>query len=247
MSGWVHRLVLILAGITSGTLHADSIRIAAASNFQTVMPALTEAFEETYPGTEIAVSHAASGNLVAQIRHGAPFHLFLSADLAYARALISSGEADAESLVIFAHGELVLWPKRNQTDWVTALRSPGVRRVAVANPDTAPYGTAARTALEDAGLWAELAPRLVTGENVAQTLQFVHSGNADYGLIAASLLSIVPDLGPALPIDLGPAALPHGAILLPHRDDPIAARQFIAWLGSEAAQNILRAHGYRLP
>ena len=243
MTGRIPCLWLILGLVASGELRADSIRIAAASNFQTVMPALTAAFEQTHPGTQLAVSHASTGNLVAQIRHGAPFHVFLSANLEYPRALISSGEAEADSLTLFAHGLLVLWPKPTHADWVTALQSPEVRRVAIANPDTAPYGAAARTALKEAALWEELAPRLVTGENVAQTLQFVHSGNANFGLVAASLLTVAPDPGPGLPID----ALPHGAVLLTHREDSTTARQFLDWLTSEDARAILGEHGYRVP
>lgn len=238
---------LLGVGMWSITAAAETLRIAAASNLQVVMEPLSAAFASEHPQHELSASHAATGSLVAQIRHGAPFDVLLAADLDYPRALIKSGHAVGESLQPFAHGILMLWPHPAHDDWINALRSPQVRRIAIAQPETAPYGKAARALLMQAGIWDDVESRVVWGENVAQALHFAHSGNADFGLVPASLLIADTELGDGLPLPLDPAALPHGAVLLTTCRNPALARIFLHWLQQAPAQEILRNHGYRVP
>lgn len=227
---------------------AAEIRVAAASNLQFVMPDLVRAFETEHPEVNVSVSHAATGNLVAQIRHGAPFDVLMAADTQYPQALIDSGHAKSESLFVFAHGILVLWPRSDdQKTWQDVLSAPDLHRLAIAHPEIAPYGRAARVFLHDQRLWDKLSSRIVTGENAAQTLQFVQSGNADVGFVAASLLVSLPDPPPGVEIDLGQEALPHGAVRLTQTSEATAADLFLTWLKHDTATKILGDSGYRAP
>ncbi len=239
-----------LAPLHAETPPSSRLSIAAASNLVFALDALTAAFTQTHPEIQIRVSTAASGTLVAQIRHGAPFDVFLSADLDYPQALIAAGNARAESLVTFAHGVLCLWPVSSATtaaDLPTLLTSAPRPRLAIANPDTAPFGRAARTILQDLQLWATLEPRIILGENVAQTFQFVRSGNADLGFVPLSLLQAHPSSSPHLLLPATSRELAHGAVLLNHGATNAAANAFLTWLQSEPAQALLRDHGYLTP
>src|ERR1019366_10268352 len=147
---------------------------------------------ETATGNQIKLSFGASGNLYSQIQSGAPFDLFFSADEDYPTKLASAGLADASSLRVYALGHLVLWvpgssPFDPQKLQMELLTQPAVTRIAIANPQHAPYGRAAMSAIEHYGLKDKLSGKLVFGENVSQAAQFVQSGNAQAGLIAMSL------------------------------------------------------------
>ena len=249
MTGW-RKFAVTALGCCALSANAanEKIRVAAASNLVMVMEPLVRAFTAEHTQIELSISHAATGNLIAQIRHGAPFDVLLAADLNYPRALIESGHAEEQTLRTFAHGVLMLWPQPPAGQkWQTVLTGPGLRRLAVANPDTAPYGKATKDMLTAAGFWDQIKPRVVWGENVAQTLQFVHSGNADFGFVAASLLSGNHDLRAGMIIELGEEALPHGAIRLGASRSPGAAKLFLDWLEGAAARIILIEHGYRVP
>ena len=243
--------VLVVAGLMAGPVGANPdpvlLRVAAASNLTFVSEKLGAEFMAHHPHVRIEFSHAASGNLVAQIRHGAPFDVLLAADLAYPAALIESGHSAMEKPQVFATGILMLWPKPAETDVARLLRSPQTRRLAIAHPDIAPYGSAARDWLRANGLWADVSPKVVMGENVAQTLQFVASGHAEIGFIAASLLAANPDLGKGWEVAVPATTLAHGAIPLRRSAHPEAAARFLAWLASPPAQEILAANGYRAP
>lgn len=249
MIGWRKFAVTALGCCAlSANAATEKLRIAAASNLVVVMAPLARAFTDEHAQIELSISHAATGNLVAQIRHGAPFDVLLAADLDYPQALIESGHAEKQTLRTFAHGVLMLWPQPPAGQkWQTVLASPKLRRLAIANPDTAPYGKATKDLLTAAGLWDQIKPRVVWGENVAQTLQFVHSGNADFGFVAASLLLGNRDLKTGMIIELGDEALPHGAIRLGASRSPEAADIFLDWLKSAVARSILIEHGYRVP
>ncbi len=243
------RLGLVCLGICCGPrlVSAETLRIAAASNLQFVLPQLLTAYTSVNPQTEISPAYAASGSLVAQVRHGAPFDIFLSADLKYPQALIESGHAAKDSLQTFAHGILMLWPDPGTEDWGEALRAPATKRIAIAHSETAPYGTATERMLRSRDLWPAITSKVVWGKNVAQTLHFVHSGNADYGFVAASLLVANPALNSGLTIDLGPQALPHGAVRLKSARNVMEADKFLVWLKAPTARKILGSNGYRLP
>ena len=230
-----------------------AVSVAAASNLLYALDALHAAFAKSAPDIALTVATGASGNLVAQIKNGAPYDVFLSADLDYPQALVASGQAVAASLTTFATGRLVLWTTRPASDLpltsiAATVRDPAVKKLAVANRDTAPYGRAARQALDRLGLTSAAQPKLVTGENVTQTAQFVETGGADAGFVALSLVLSprLKDRGRWLEV---PAELhdplAHGAILTLRGATNPSARRYLEFLRSEPAQKILRDFGYR--
>ena len=179
--------------------------------------------------------------------------VFLSADLRYPRALITAGLADPGSLTPYAVGRIVLWTMRRDLDLSEGLavaRMDGVKRFAIANPDHAPYGRAAREALEHAGLWQAVRPRLVFGENISQTAQFVESGNADAGVVALSLVLSPRLAGVGRFVEI-PAEhhqpLEQGAVLTVRGTKNEAARRFLLFLKSKEARAIFDRFGFRLP
>jgi molybdate transport system substrate-binding protein len=230
-----------------------SLSVAAASNLVYALDAINAEFRRSAPEITLTVATGASGNLVAQITNGAPYDIFLSADLDYPRALIAQGGADAKTLTTFSIGRLVLWTTRTDldvSDPAVTVRNPAVRKLAVANPATAPYGRAAQQALEKLGAWSAAQPKIVTGENVTQAAQFVETGHADAGFVALSLVLSpkLKDRGrwaevPAIlyaPLDQGAVITTRGA------KNPAAAR-YLAFLGGPAARKILQVYGYALP
>lgn len=173
-------------------LAQSPLRVAAAADLEPVLPPILSQFERS-TGIHAEATFQASAALAAQIQNGAPFDLFLSADLGYPKRLMDAGLADAagspdsSSPIVYARGTLVLWTRNDSrfpAPSLDLLRSPELRRLAVANPDRAPYGRAAVAALTALKLYDSLKPRLVTAENIAQAAQFVESGNADAGLIS---------------------------------------------------------------
>lgn len=247
------RLLLALAAAAGSARAAETVRIAAAANLVYALDALNDAFKAASPGVTVEVAIGSSGNLVAQISHGAPFDVFLSADMDYPRALVDRGQALADTLAPFANGRLVLWtsvPDLPVTDIRGLLRGAAIRRLAIANPATAPYGRAAREVLEKLGLWAEVQPRLVVGENISQTAQFVATRNADAGFVALSLV-LSPKLreqGRWLEVPAGDyAPLAQGAVLTRHGAGNAAARAYLAFLHGAAARKVLERYGYGVP
>jgi len=247
MNPWVWVLLLTLLGTTAHGDEKVTLRVAAASSLHHAAEALGDAFARVQPGVSFEFSYAASGNLVAQVRHGAPFDVLLAADLTYPAALIKSGDTIGEKPVTYAFGQLVLWPQPKSAAILEALQNPSNRRLAIAHPDIAPYGYAARAWLTQHGIWEAVAAKIVTADNVAQCLQFVESGHADFGFVAASLLVAHPDLGTGKKISVPPELLAHGAIGLRRSAHPERVGQFLDWLESEEARKILVEHGYRVP
>jgi molybdate transport system substrate-binding protein len=229
------------------------LRIAAAADLQTAMPDLALAFKREH-GVTVSASFGSSGNFFAQIRNGAPFDVFLSADVEYPRRLIADRQADPASLVEYATGRIVLWARKEDGvdlgKGLDVLRDPRVRKVAIANPDHAPYGRAAISALKTAGLHDAVQSKLVLGENISQTAQLVESGNADVGIIALSLA-----LGPTLSargtyIEISSASHPpisQAAIVISKSRRMEAARAFVRFLTGRSARQILQRFGFAVP
>src|SRR5258708_7567105 len=166
---------------------APELVVAAAADLSTVLKELGEGFEKK-TGVKVSLSFGASGALTQQIQNGAPFDLFFSADMDYPRQLIAAGDADGASLYQYAVGKLVLWvPADSSLDvehqGMNILLDPSVKKIAIANPQHAPYGRAAVAALKHAGLYDRIIARLVLGENVSQAAQFVEVGNAQAGCV----------------------------------------------------------------
>jgi molybdate transport system substrate-binding protein len=229
------------------------LTIAAASDLQTVLPQIVRAFERSAAAT-VAVSYGSSGTYFALIQNGAPFDVFLSADVDYPKRLAETGAADPNTLRVYATGHLVLWARRDKhldlRRGLGALTDARVRRVAVANPKYAPYGRAAVAALRSASLYDAVQPKLVTGESLTQAAQLVESGNADVGMLSRSLA-----LGPVLtaegsyvdiPSSLHPP-IDQAAVVVTSSRDGALARSFVAFLSGGEATRHLRRFGFSLP
>jgi molybdate transport system substrate-binding protein len=241
------------AGEVARAPQQETLSIAAAANLVYVLDPLDAAFREFAPGVTVTTAIASSGNLVAQIKNGAPFDVFLSADLDYPRALIAAHCADAASLTPFATGRLVLWTTRPGlplSSTAAVIRNPAAQKIAIASPRSAPYGRAAEAVLKKLALWAAAQPKLVTGENISQTAQFVATGNADAGFVALSLV-LAPKLkerGRWLEIPAGLyAPIAQGAVLTTRGAANPAAVRYLAFLRTPAARKVLERFGYGVP
>ena len=230
---------------------ASTLSIAAASNLVYVLDELLAAFRAIEP-VALTVATGASGSLVAQIQNGAPFDVFLSADLRYPESLVDRGHADAKTLTTFATGRLVLWTTKSAIKLGSienVLRDPAVRRLAMANTDTAPYGQAAKDVLKQLGLWDEVQPKVVVGETITQTAQFVETGNADVGFVALSLV-LAPKLKNRGQWILVPdelySPIAQGAVITRRGAGNAAAERFLRFLHSDAAREIFARFGYQV-
>jgi molybdate transport system substrate-binding protein len=246
--------VLLLGCALAVPALARPLLVAAASDLGYCIDELVGAYRKTAPEVEAKVSLGASGNFFAQIRNGAPFAVFLSADMDYPRQLARLGAADGSTLLPYAIGRIALWSLDPNIDPARGLSAlvgdPRVKRFAIANPVTAPYGRAAKAALERDGLWDKVQTKLVVGENIAQTAQFVQTGNAQVGIVSLTTLhstrlkgvgrfALIPAKGLA-PIEQGAIVTKAGAA------DPHAAG-FVRFLGSPEARAILARNGFGLP
>lgn len=238
-------IALLASFALSNVRAAPVLQVAAASDLACCIEALNRAFEKTVH-VDVRASIGSSGNFYAQIRNGAPFDIFLSADLDYPEKLANDGYADRSTLTVYAIGALTMLVSERrfsaERGWAV-LTDPAVTRIAIANPDVAPYGRAAKAALVRAGLWERLQSKLVRGENVAQTAQFVRSGNAQVGLVGASHVQRDQPVWP-VPEDMYPP-IEQGAVLTNKGRGQALATQYLAFLQSDAARAILRDHGFR--
>jgi molybdate transport system substrate-binding protein len=244
-------VAILLWFLPLAALAGDRLFVAAAANFAYVLDPLNAEFKKLDPATEVTVVTGSSGNLVAQIKNGAPYDLFLSADMGFPAALVKSGYGEKESLTRFVAGRLVLWttkPGLELSSIADVVRSPAVRKLAIANADTAPYGRAAKEALVKLGVWTVAVPKIVTGENITQTAQFVDTGNADAGFVAMSLV-LSPKLknkGAWIEVPAGLySPLDHGAVITTHGRDNPAAKSYLIFLHSAEAREIFERFGYR--
>ncbi|MDP3229258.1 MAG: molybdate ABC transporter substrate-binding protein [Acidovorax sp.] len=249
-----HRLAsvaLTFAGLALATLHAahaDTVSVAVAANFTAPMQKIAAAFEaET--GHKAELSFGATGKFYAQITHGAPFQILLSADDTTPARLEREGKAVAHSRLTYAIGTLVLWSA--QPGYVDAqgdvLKTGNFKHLALANPRVAPYGAAAMQVMDKLGVAATLQPRLVQGENIAQTFQFVATGNAQLGFVALSQVmtdgKIRSGSGWQVPASLHDPIRQDAVMLSPGKDSAAAAA-LLTYLRGDKARAIIKSYGY---
>jgi len=174
----------------SGIVTAETIKVAVASNFARTLTLLADDFK-SHSGHDIQVISGSTGKLFMQIKHGAPFDVFMSADERRPELLVSESYADGMTAHVYARGRLVLVSNmKPSADCQSVLRSEQLKHLSIANPKIAPYGYAAKQVLSGLSLWPELQAKLVMGENVAQAMQFVSTENAQAGLVARSMLAV---------------------------------------------------------
>jgi len=253
---WIWAAVAFL-GTWPGIAFSDSATVAVSSNFAATARGLVEVFEAQNIH-EIRVATGSSGKLYAQIQNGAPFDVFLSADMARPEQLVAESVALGETLRVYALGRLLLWrPKVRAAGGRSELgSSPGPgwlsknrsRHVALANPELAPYGQASREVLEGLNLMDEVRPRMVFGENIGQTYAMVATGNATVGFIARAQLPTSDQLDGTvweIPLALH-LPIEQGVVQLSRAKENAAAKAFVAYLASDVAKEFIRKAGYEV-
>jgi molybdate transport system substrate-binding protein len=239
--------------LACGFASAQGLAVAAASDLQFALPAITAQFEKE-TGQQIRLTFGSSGNFFTQIQNGAPFDVYLSADIGYPRRLEESGAAERASLYEYATGRLVLWTRTDSgidvLRGLTALAEARVKRIAIANPEHAPYGRAAVAALRHERLYERVRSKFVLGENISQAAQFVQSGSADVGVLALAL-ALSPTLKSSgtyveIPESWYPPIEQAAVVLTSSKQKPLA-RQFIDYLKKPDTVRILQSFGFAVP
>ena len=253
LTGTVFLLAGLLASDSLAFSQTPQVRIAAAADLKSAMDYLAGQFERQ-TGAKVSVTYGSSGNFLAQIQNGAPFDLFFSADMDYPRRLEAAGLAEPGTLFEYAIGRIVIWVSADSTIAITqekwtALLKPVIRKIAIANPDHAPYGRAAIAALKKAGVYDSVKSKLVFGENISQAAQFVQSGNAQAGIIALSL-AISPAMKEGKLWEIPPemySPIEQGAVLLAKGKNKQQAREFLELVKSENGRATLEKYGFSVP
>ncbi|MBO1254205.1 molybdate ABC transporter substrate-binding protein [Alteromonas sp. 5E99-2] len=227
---------------------AEQTHIAVASNFVKPMKALIKKFEQENDHT-IQVSFASSGKLYSQIRNGAPYHLFFSADQEKPNQLVTDNLASADKVFTYAYGKLVLWSNDpNLIQDNETLLTDNFYKIAIANPKLAPFGVAAQQTIESLELTSQLTPKIVRAENVAQAHQFISTGNAELGFIAMGQVfadnHLVTGSVWVVPSNLY-EPIQQSGVLLTAAENNVAARAFMLFLQSNEAKHIIQGFGFK--
>jgi len=225
----------------------EPVRVAAASDLARAFDELGHDFERA-TGQAVAFTFGSTGLLARQLREGAPFDVFAAASASFVDDVVQAGACDGTTRAAYGRGRLALWsPNDTAPASLAALGDPTYRRIAIANPEHAPYGKAAREALRAAGVWDAIEPRIVYGENVRQTLQLAQTGNVEAALVALSL--VIDDRSRRfLPIDEQlHAPIDQALVACTHGKQSEGGRRFAAYVGSPAGRAVMRRYGFLLP
>lgn len=244
------RIIVALAALLSQSMptYAAEVSVAVAANFTAPMQKIAQAFEQE-TGHKAVLSFGSTGNLYAQIRHGAPFQILLAADTTTPAKIEKEGLGLAGSRFTYAIGKLVLWSKQPGLvdDKGDILRSGKFQRIAIANPKLAPYGAAALETMTKLGVLKALQPKMVQGENIAQTYQFTATENAQLGFVALSQVmsegKIAQGSAWLVPAHLH-APIQQDALLLTHGNGKPAATALMNFLRSERVKKLISTYGY---
>lgn len=227
------------------------VTIAAAADLKFAMDEIAGEFRKAHAGDEVEVIYGSSGKFHTQIQQGAPFDVFFSADVDFARGLKAAGQAVTEPK-LYAVGRIVLWSASRDASKMTLadLADPTIRKIAIANPEHAPYGKRAEEALKATGMWDKLQERLVFGENIAQTAQYVQSGAADIGIVALSL-AVNKELASRggyspIPAELH-SPLEQAYVVTKHGENNELAFAFASYMATETARHVMTRYGFVLP
>lgn len=230
------------------------LRVAAAADLKFAMDALITRFNEAHSDIAVDPTYGSSGNFYAQIQNGAPFDLYFSADVKYPNELLARGSALNDEVFPYAIGRIVVWVSKSspidpKVTGIDSLFNPSVKKIAIANPEHAPYGVAAVAAMKSLGVYERAKPRFVLGENIAQTAQFIDTGAVDIGIVALAL-AIAPAMSDKgkyweIPTTAFPEMLQGGMIVkgTPH---PEAAKAFRDFVLGEEGRRILKKFGFYL-
>src|SRR5579862_248450 len=243
-------LLVSLCFVSARPSSGQEITVAAAADLQFAFQDVAAKFQKD-TGHSVKLIFGSSGNFFTQIQNGAPFDVFFSADIDYPRKLDAAGLAETGTLYEYATGKIVLWvpsgSKLGLSHGLPVLLDSGVKKIAIANPEHAPYGRAAVAALRHEGIYEKVADKFVLGENISQTASFVVSGNADIGIVALSL-AVAPALKDKgryaeIPADEYPA-IEQAAIVLKSSKQKETARQFLDYLKTNPMKELLKSYGF---
>lgn len=230
------------------TLQNSEITVAAAADLQFAFSEITSLYEQQ-TGRKVTLVFGSTGQLVQQIENGAPFDLIAAANISYIDRLVEQGLAVKDSAALYARGRIVLAVNKDsgvQAVQLEDLLSNKIQHIAIANPEHAPYGLAAKQALESLGLWESISSKLVYAENVRQALQFIQSGDAEAGIISLSVAN-VPEITWTLIDDSLHKPLDQALAILTSSRQPALAEDFIAFINGEYGRPIMRQYGFLLP
>jgi len=240
-------LMFVMCLMLMAQVQAETLNVAVASNFAYTLKLLSADFSKQ-TGHKLRISSASTGKLFTQIKHGAPFDVFLAADESRPNLLVSESKADKDTAYVYANGKIALMS--NITSDVSCrdtLSLSYLKRLSIANPKTAPYGAAAKQVLEKLGLWKQLQPRLVKGENIAQTLQFVSTKNAQAGFVAKSMLNMGKQIDYAciwdVPTDMY-SPIKQKMVVMNKAKEKSSVQAFVKYIQSSKAKEIIRSAGY---
>ncbi|HXG03169.1 MAG TPA: molybdate ABC transporter substrate-binding protein [Candidatus Binatia bacterium] len=247
---WVGLAVCLLLAASRGTVAAGprTFTVLGAADLAFAFKEIVPRFEQA-TGAEVTLVLGSSGNLAKQVASGMPADVFFSADQRFIDDLIDAGHAIRETRAVYAQGRIVLATAKAFGPKLTELREladPRVRRVAIANPRHAPYGRAAEEALRAVGLWETLRPKLVYGENIRHTLQFLQTGAVDAGIVALSVAD-VPEVEWVLIDAALHAPLDQAVAVLRRSRHPELALEFIRFVNGPVGRPIMKRYGFRLP
>jgi molybdate transport system substrate-binding protein len=241
-------LLLVVAGTLAGCSSkpsAKTVHVAAASDLTRAFDELGKAFQAK-TGIEPVIDFSSSGLLAKQIEQGAPYTLFASASKGYVDQVVAAGRCDAATVYQYSRGRLVVWTKGPAPHQLSELTDARYRRIAIANPDHAPYGKAAKQALESAGLYAQLEGKLVPAERVQAAFTYAKEGSTDAAIVAMSL-AVVDTSGGYLPVDPSlHQPLDQALVVCGKGEETASARQLAAFIGSTEGREILTRYGFSL-
>ena len=241
-------MLLVLAACSSNKSDGKVVRIAAASDLTKAFTELGREFQAK-TGIEPKLTFHSSGLLSTQIVEGAPFFLFASANKEFVAKAVASGKCDGSTIKSYARGRIVVWTAKDIVAPVTLtdLSDPRFKHIAIANPEHAPYGTAAKEALVAVGVWPQIESRIVYAENISTAMTYAREGQAEAGVVALSL-AVVSDGGAYLPIDPSlHAPLDQQLVICGNGPEADAARQFAEFVGSREGREVMTRYGFVLP
>jgi molybdate transport system substrate-binding protein len=251
---FVRNVVIVLAMLLSAIVSAaQQLTIAAAADLQFAMQDIAGRFQKA-TGKTVNVTYGSSGNFYQQFQNGAPFDMFFSANLDYAKKLQEKGFTDPGSFYQYARGKIVIWvrndSKLNINSGLQVLLDPSVNKIAVANPVHAPYGQAAVAAMRKENIYDKVKDKFVLGENISETASFAISGAADVGIVALSL-ALSPNMkdkgryGEVPPDDYPP--IEQACVILKSSNNKNTARQFLSFIQTAAIAEVSRSYGLDVP
>jgi len=244
---------LIMLFLVPAAHAADEVAIAAAADLQFAMPEVIQQYENE-TGQKVRVTFGSSGNFASQIQNGAPFDIFFSADLNYPKQLDAAGLIEPGSIYHYADGKIVLWTLNSSgvdvSRGLSILSDPKIHKIAIANPEHAPYGRAAVAALKRENLYDSVQKKIVLAENISQAAQFVDTGSAEVGIVAIALVvaPTVRDRGAffSIPESEYPP-IEQGCAILKSSQHKRAAKQFLEFIKTPAMVTLLHKFGFELP